>query len=71
VVNDNGTSRVPERDGLGIGLENIRSRLRMLYGFRGRLVTEELSDGRFQVEVKLPFQTGALLELNHEPATAA
>lgn len=71
VVNDGGTSRVPEHDRLGIGLENIRSRLRMLYGFRGRLVTAELSDGRFQVEVRLPCQAGVLTGLDHEPVTAA
>jgi two-component system, LytTR family, sensor kinase len=71
VVNDNGTSRVPERDGLGIGLENIRSRLRMLHGFRGRLVTEELSDGRFQVEVRLPFRGGVPSETNNQLVTVA
>jgi two-component system LytT family sensor kinase len=71
VVNDSGTSHVPDEDRLGIGLENIRSRLRMLHGFRGRLVTEELSDGRFQVEVRLPFQAGVPAERNHQPVAAA
>jgi len=57
VVNDCSTSApVPERERLGIGLENIRSRLRMLYGSRGELAVEELPDGRFQVEVRFPFE---------------
>ena len=38
VINDNGVSHAaPEQGGLGIGLENIRSRLRILYGTSGRL----------------------------------
>lgn len=58
VVNDSGASHVPEHDRLGIGLENIRSRLRMLYGLNGTLATRELPDGRFQVEIQVPFRPG-------------
>lgn len=57
VANDNGTSdAVPESDRLGIGLENTRSRLRILYGSGACLSLQELHGGRFQVEVRVPFQ---------------
>jgi two-component system LytT family sensor kinase len=63
VVNDNGVSHAaPEQGGLGIGLENIRSRLRILYGAKGRLSAQDLSDGRFQVEVRVPFQEDPMVE---------
>ena len=71
VVNDNGISHMPEHDGLGIGLENIRSRLRMLYGLEGQLTTKELSSGSFQVEVRIPFQQGERTELNRPSVSAA
>ena len=57
VANDNGTSgQVPDRDRLGIGLENIRNRMRLLYGSEGQLNCRELVGGRFQVEVRLPLE---------------
>ena len=63
VMNDNGSSDgEQERDRLGIGLENIRSRLRILYGAKGRLSAGELPGGRFQVEVWVPFRTEATPE---------
>lgn len=46
-----------EHERLGIGLDNIRSRLRILYGVRGRLTAQTLPTGRFQVEVRVPFRT--------------
>jgi two-component system LytT family sensor kinase len=63
VINDNGVSpAAPEQGGLGIGLENIRSRLRILYGTSGRLSVQDLADGRFQVEVRVPFREEAIVE---------
>lgn len=60
VVNDAvATNTVPEHDRLGIGLENIRSRLRILYGSLGRLAARDLHDGRFLVEIEIPFETAA------------
>lgn len=57
VVNDNTSPNpVPECDRLGVGLENVRTRLRILYGSRSRLALEQFPDGRFQVEVQLPFE---------------
>jgi len=58
VLNDNGiASPVPEEERLGIGLENTRSRLRMLYGSKGELIAQELPGRRFQVEVRVPLET--------------
>jgi two-component system, LytTR family, sensor kinase len=45
-----------EYERLGIGLGNIRSRLRILYGDRGRLAAQTLPTGQFQVEVRVPFR---------------
>jgi two-component system, LytTR family, sensor kinase len=57
VANDNGTSHaVPESDRLGIGLENTRNRLRILYGAGARLSVQDLPGRRFEVEVLLPFR---------------
>jgi LytS/YehU family sensor histidine kinase len=57
VVNENGSSRpVPDSDRLGIGLENVRSRLQILYGGRSQLAAREFPDGRFQVEVRVPIE---------------
>jgi two-component system LytT family sensor kinase len=58
VVNDcEASRREGEYERLGIGLDNIRSRLRILYGVKGRLTVQTLSTGRFQVEVWVPFRT--------------
>ena len=57
VTNDNSTSgAVPVSDGMGIGLENTRHRLRILYGYDARLSVRELPGARFEVEVSLPFR---------------
>ena len=57
VTNDTSTSgAVPESDRLGIGLENARNRLRILYGYGARLSVRELPWGRFEVKVLLPFR---------------
>ncbi|HZP64609.1 MAG TPA: histidine kinase [Terriglobales bacterium] len=68
VVNDSSSaSLVPEEDRLGIGLENIRSRLHMLYGSRGSLAAQEVSNGRFKVEVRIPFETERVSEEEDVP----
>jgi two-component system, LytTR family, sensor kinase len=57
VTNDNSTSgAVPVSDGMGIGLENTRNRLRILYGFDARLSVRQLPGARFEVKVSLPFR---------------
>ena len=57
VGNDSDVSHdVPDHERLGIGLENIRRRLQILYGAEGQLSAHALSDGRFEVEVRVPFQ---------------
>jgi two-component system LytT family sensor kinase len=61
IVNDSGVPCVlPEQDRFGMGLENIKSRLRILYGSGERLSTQELPDGRFQVVVRVPWQSESI-----------
>jgi len=72
VVNDsNSATPVPDEERLGIGLENIRTRLSMLYGSRGALITRELAGGRFRVEVRVPFETEPTLEPQRAVTSAA
>jgi two-component system LytT family sensor kinase len=57
VVNDKGSAQpVPAHERFGIGLENIRCRMRILYDSRGELVCRELPGERFQVEVRIPIE---------------
>ena len=64
VVNEDAEShRSIQTDGLGIGLDNIRNRLRILYESRSELAVRALPGGRFQVEVRIPFE--------REPVAAA
>jgi LytS/YehU family sensor histidine kinase len=57
VSNDNSTlGSVPVSDGMGIGLENTRNRLRILYGCDACLLVRELPEARFEVTVRLPFR---------------
>ena len=48
-------------DRAGIGLENVRNRLRILYGPAARLETTELPGG-FRAEVHMPFREEGLLQ---------
>ena len=43
----------PASDGQGIGLNNVRSRLELLYGSRARFTTHDLGS-EFRVEIQLP-----------------
>ncbi len=57
VVNDKGSNQpVPAHERFGIGLENIRCRMRILYESRGELVSRDLPGERFQVEVRIPIE---------------
>lgn len=75
VVNDSTSDPVPQHERLGIGLENIRSRMRLLFGSGERVACRHLPDGRFQVEVLVPLNTEAESELHyssmHYPASVA
>jgi len=60
VMNENGCSYdAPAHDGMGIGLENTRSRLRILYDSRSQFLAHVLADGRFQVSIEFPFELDA------------
>jgi two-component system, LytTR family, sensor kinase len=71
VVNDCEASEGEgEYERLGIGLDNIRSRLRILYGARGRLTVQTLPNGRFQVEVHVPFRTKPRMDRENDALIA-
>jgi two-component system, LytTR family, sensor kinase len=71
VVNDcEASQREGEYERLGIGLDNIRSRLRILYGVKGRLTVQTLSTGRFQVEVWVPFRTEPRMDRENDALIA-
>jgi two-component system LytT family sensor kinase len=72
VTNDNGTPHtVPGSDGLGIGLENTRNRLRILYGRGARLSVQQTTEGSFEVEVRLPFNLVVAAEGETEAVSVA
>jgi two-component system LytT family sensor kinase len=72
VTNDNGTPHtVPGSDGLGIGLENTRNRLRILYGRGARLSVQQTPEGSFEVEVRLPFNAAVAVEGETEAVSVA
>jgi len=53
VINDTPLSPAKTKPGLGLGLPNIEHRLRLLYGDRATLETQQTA-GRFHVELSLP-----------------
>jgi two-component system, LytTR family, sensor kinase len=72
VTNDNSTSgAVPESDRMGIGLENTRNRLRILYGYGAGLSVHELPGERFEVKVRLPFRLMAAPDLEGEASSVS
>jgi LytS/YehU family sensor histidine kinase len=56
-VTDSGKSTSPKAAGAGIGLSNIRQRLRLIYGEnRTNFAAGKLADGSFQVELSFPLE---------------
>ncbi len=55
IDNPSDPARPPGR-GTGLGLKNVRERLRRLYGTEAALRTDE-ADGRFTVRLDLPIET--------------
>jgi signal transduction histidine kinase len=56
-VKDSGKSSVPMTSGGGIGLSNVRQRLRLIYGEdRTSLTAGKLADGSFEVELAFPVE---------------
>jgi hypothetical protein len=54
---DPDATQAPDKD-MGVGLQNIRSRLTTLYDDRARVTWERCADHRFVVELTLPFEQG-------------
>lgn len=59
VDNGPGPGAPGTRRGAGVGLQNIRSRLRHLYGGAGALTLEPAAGGGFEATVRLPLAVGA------------
>jgi hypothetical protein len=51
---DGARGKIPTRDSLGVGLENVRRRLQSLYGAAATLVTEPCAPHGFRVTLTLP-----------------
>lgn len=58
-VTDSGKSTSATSGGAGIGLANVRQRLRLIYGEeRTELTAGKLVDGSFEVELQFPLESG-------------
>jgi two-component system sensor histidine kinase AlgZ len=57
----------PRRPGGGVGLANVRSRLRALYGTEASVTAFE-QDGRWRVEISLPGSAGPAVDTTHTEA---
>lgn len=55
-VKDDGTVTKPCGGGLGVGLENTRRRLDLIYGARARMTSHARESGGFEVEIQLPLE---------------
>jgi LytS/YehU family sensor histidine kinase len=56
VINSSNDER-PVRKGTGIGLSNVRERLRLIYGDqRATLVAGRLPGARYRVEIDMPLE---------------
>ncbi len=55
-VADTGIGMNEKGTGAGIGLENIRRRLNLVYGERGRLVVEENKPSGVKVAIEIPYE---------------
>jgi two-component system LytT family sensor kinase len=53
-VDDDGRARDEARPGLGIGLTNVRDRLRMRYGSGARLAAGPRAQGGYRAQIELP-----------------
>jgi signal transduction histidine kinase len=58
MVADSGIGVNDKSAGSGIGLENIRKRLGLLYGEQGRLLFEQNEPSGVKVTIEIPYETG-------------
>lgn len=57
-VSDSGVGINEKSGGDGIGLDNIRKRLELLYGRKGWLMLEENKSGGIKATIEIPYETG-------------
>ena len=56
VKDDGGHGGSPEGSGLGVGLDNVKRRLDLMYGSAATLRSGPLPAGGFEVELRLPLE---------------
>jgi LytS/YehU family sensor histidine kinase len=58
-VRDDGThEKATGSSSLGVGLENVRNRLALIYGSAATMVSQQLTDGGYEFEVRVPLERG-------------
>lgn len=55
-VKDDGAVTKASANGLGVGLENVRRRLDLIYGTRAKMTSHARESGGFEVEIQLPLE---------------
>lgn len=55
-VKDNGTGVTTGGNGLGVGLENVRRRLDLIYGAAANMTSHAREQGGYEVEIQLPLE---------------
>jgi len=62
--NDSAVTRIPRKDGTGIGLSNLRARLETLYGNNQALALESRAERGVIVRIELPWHSASAIETN-------
>jgi LytS/YehU family sensor histidine kinase len=55
-VRDDGAATKCAGNGLGVGLDNVRRRLDLIYGARAKMVSRAREEGGFEMELQLPLE---------------
>jgi two-component sensor histidine kinase len=62
--NESAVTRIPRKDGTGIGLSNLRARLETLYGNNQALALESRAERGVIVRIELPWHSASAVEAN-------
>jgi two-component system LytT family sensor kinase len=58
VRDDGAHKKTATSGGLGVGLENVRRRLALIYGSAATMVAQQLANGGYEFEVRVPLERG-------------